>query len=89
MSAISGPELDLNNCPWDNLNNSRILTHRCLFVSESNNGPSPGFCNLGQMKDTPAQVSHLWSAGGCKIRPSAPGLTSIMAQGITLTVAEF
>ena len=89
MSAISGPRLDFNNCPWDNLNNSRILTHRRLFVSDSNNGPSPGFCNLGQMKDTPVQVSHLWSPGGCNIWPSAPGLTSIMAQGITWIVAAF
>ena len=61
MSAMSGPRLDFNNCPWDNLNNSCILTHRRLFVSHSNNGPSPGLCNLGQMKDTPVQVSHLWS----------------------------
>ena len=56
MSAISGPRLDFNNCPWDNLNNSRILTYRRLFVSDSNNGPSPGLCNLGQMKDTAVQV---------------------------------
>ena len=62
MSAISGP---FNNCPWDNLHNSHFLTHRRLFVSDSNNGPSPGLCNLGQMKDTPVQVSHLWSPGGC------------------------
>ena len=27
MSAISGPRLDFTNCPWDNLNNSCILTH--------------------------------------------------------------
>ena len=53
MSAIFGPKLDFNNCPWDNLNNSHILTHQRLFVSDSNNGPSPGLCNLGQMKDTP------------------------------------
>ena len=79
MSAISGPRLDFNNCPWDNLNNRRILTHWRLFVSDSNNGPSPGLCNLGQMKDTPVQVSYLWSPGGCNIWPSAPGLTSIMA----------
>ena len=32
---------------------------------------------LGQMKDTSVHVSHLWSPGGCHIRP---GLTSIMAQ---------
>ena len=53
MSAISGPRIDFYNCPCDNLNNIRILTHRHLFVSDSNNGPSPGFCNLGEMKDTP------------------------------------
>ena len=75
MSAISGPRLDFNN--------SRILTYRSLFVSYSNNGPSPGLCNLGQMKDTPVQVSHLWSPGKCNIWPSAPGLTSTMAQRIT------
>ena len=83
MSAISGPRLHFYNCPWDNLNNSCILTHRRLFVSDSNNSPSPGLCNLGQMKDAPVQVSHLWSPGGCNIWPSAPGLTSIMAQRIT------
>ena len=83
MSAISGSRLDFNNCPWDNLNNSRILTHRRLFVSDSNDGNSPDLCILAQMKDTPVQVSHLWSPGGCNIRSSAPGLTSIMAQGIT------
>ena len=81
MSAVSGPRLDFNNFPWDNLNNSRNLTHRCLFVSDSNNSPSPGLCNLGQMKDTPVRVSHLWSPGECNIWPSAPGLTSIMARG--------
>ena len=53
MGAISGPRLDFNNCPWDNLNNSRILTHRRLFVSDSNNGRSQVFEILGQMKDTP------------------------------------
>ena len=52
MNAMSGPRLDFNNCPWDNLNNSCILTHQRLFVSDSSNGPSPGLCNLGQMKDT-------------------------------------
>ena len=81
MSAISGPRLDFSNCPWDNLNNCRILTQRHLFVSNSNNDPSPGLCNLGQMKDTPVPVSHLWSLGGCYIWPCAPGLTSIIAQG--------
>ena len=80
MSAISGSRLDFNNYPWDNLNNSCILTHQRLF---ENNGPSPGLCNLGQMKDTPVQVSHSWSPGGCNIRPSTLGLTSIMAQGVT------
>ena len=89
MSAISGPRLDFNNCPWDNSNNTPILTDRRLFVSDSNNGPSPGLCNLGQMKDTPVQVSHFWSPGGCNVWPSAPGLTSIMAQGITWIVASF
>ena len=83
MSAISGPRLGFNNCPWDNLNNRHILTHQRLFVSGSDNSPSSGLCNLGQMKDTPVQVSHLWSPGGCNIWPSAPGLTSIMAQRIT------
>ena len=65
MSVIFGPRLDFNNCPWDNLNNDCILTHWRLFESDSNNGPSPGFCNLGQMKATSVQVSHLWSPGGC------------------------
>ena len=89
MSAISGSRLHFNNCPWDNLNNDRILTHRRLFECNSNNGPSPGLCNLGQMKATPVQVSHLWSPGGCNIWSSAPGLTSIMAQEITWIVAAF
>ena len=83
MSVISGPRLDFNNCLWDNLNNSRILIHRRLFVSDSNNGPFPGTCNLGQMKDAPVQVCQLWPPGGYNIWPSATGLTSIMAQGIT------
>ena len=89
MNAISGSRLGFNNCPWDNLNNSRILTLWRLFVSDSNNGPFAGLCNLGQMKYTLVQVSHLWSPGGCNIWPSAPGLTSIMAQGITCIVAAF
>ena len=63
MSVTFGPRLDFNNCPWDNLNNDCILTHRRLFESDSNNDPSPDFCNLGQMKATPVQVSHLWSPG--------------------------
>ena len=71
MSPISGPRLGFNNCPWDNLNNSRILTHRRLLVFDSNNSPSPGLCNLGQMKDAPVQVSHLWSPGGCNIWANA------------------
>ena len=82
MSAISGPRLDFNNCPWDNLNNSRILTHRRLFVSDSNNGPSTGLCNLGQMKDTPVQVSHYGLLVGALLA-KCPGLTSTMAQRIT------
>ena len=57
MSAISGPRLDFNNCPWDNLNNSRILTHRRLFVSDSNNGPSPGQQSSSN-ENAPVQVSH-------------------------------
>ena len=63
MTAITGPRLDFNNCQWDDLNNGRILAHRPLLESYSNNGLSPGLCNLGQMKDTPVQVSHLWSPG--------------------------
>ena len=84
------PGLTFNNSPWDNLNNDRILTHRRLFESDSNNGPFPGLCNLGQMKATPVQVSNFWSPGGCNIWSSAPGLlTSTMAQEITWIVAAF
>ena len=66
-----GPRLDFKNCPWDNLNSGHILAHRCLLESDSNNGLSPGHSNLGQMEDTPVQVSHLWSPGGCNIWPRA------------------
>ena len=38
-SVISGPRLDFNNCPCDNLNNSCNLTLWRLFVSNSSNGP--------------------------------------------------
>ena len=58
MSTISGPRLDLNNCSWDKLNNSRILTYWHLFVSDSINGPSPGLFNLGQMKDTKSRYRY-------------------------------
>ena len=98
MSAISGPRLDFNNCPWDNLNNSHILTQRRLFVSDSNNGPSPGLCNLGQMKDTPVQVSHLRSPGGwprdnlnngCILAPSVySGLHRFMASHQAIRILE-
>ena len=43
---------------------------------------------LGQMEDTPVQVSHLWS-GGCHICTRAAGLTSIMAWEVTRIVAPF
>ena len=49
--------------------------------------PSPGYFSLIQREDTPVQVSYLWSPNGCNIWPRAPGLTSIMAQGITQIVA--
>ena len=45
--------------PWNNLNSGRIFPRR-LFQSDSNDGPSSRHSNLGQMKDTPVQVSHLW-----------------------------
>ena len=44
---------------------------------------------LGQMEDTPVQVSYLWIPGGCHICPRAAGLTSIMAQEVTRIVAPF
>ena len=44
---------------------------------------------LGQMEDTPVQVSYLWIPGGCHICPRAAGLTSIMAQQVTRIVAPF
>ena len=65
MSAISCPRLDFNNCPWDNLDNSPILTHRRLFVSDSNHGPSPGLCNLDQRYT--CSGLPLMSPGGCNI----------------------
>ena len=43
---------------------------------------------LGQMEDTPVQVSHLWS-GGCHIWTRAAGLTSVMAWEVTRIVAPF
>ena len=49
----------------------------------------PSQSNLGQLEYTSVQVSHLWSPGGCNIWPRAPGLTSIMAQGLTQIVALF
>ena len=33
---------------------------------------------LGQIEDTPVQVSYLWIPGGCHICPRAAGLTSII-----------
>ena len=45
--------------------------------------------NNGQMKDTSVQAPHLWSSGGCHIWLKASGLTLIMVQGITRTVAAF
>ena len=46
-----GPRPDFNNCPWANLNGGRILTPRCLFESDSNNGLLPSHSNLSQMED--------------------------------------
>ena len=83
MSAISGPRIDFYNCPWDNLNNSHILTYRHLFLSNSNDSPSPGLCNLGQIKDTPCSGLPLMVSWWVQYWPSAPSLTSIMAQRIT------
>ena len=59
-----------------------------LFNSYLNNGPSQVIPILGQMEDTPVQVSHL-SSGGCHILGSTPGLTSIMAWVVTRIVAAF
>ena len=44
---------------------------------------------LGQMEDTPVQVSYLWIPGRCHICRRAAGLTSIMAQQVTRIVAPF
>ena len=93
MSAISGPRLDFNNCPWDNLNNSHILTHRRLFVSDSNNGPSPRLCNLGQMKDTGAQDSNNGPGNslnsGCILAPSVySSLVRFMASRQAIPILE-
>ena len=44
---------------------------------------------LGQMEDTPVQVSYIWIPGGCHICPMAVGLTSIMAQEVTRIVAPY
>ena len=84
-----GPRLAFNNCPWANFNSGRILAPRCLFESDSNNGPPPSHSNLGQMEDIPVQVSHLRSPGGCNIWPRAPGLISAMAEVITGILAAF
>ena len=44
---------------------------------------------LGQMEDTPVQVSYLWIPGGCHICPRAAGLTSIVTQKVTRIVAPY
>ena len=51
--------------------------------------PSQTIPILGQMEDTPVQVSYLWIPGGCHICPRAAGLTSIMAREVTRIVAPF
>ena len=83
-----GPKPDFNDGPRITRIVAAFLSP-AFFESDSNNGPSPGHSNLGQMEDTPVQVSHLWSPGGSNICPRASGLTLIMAQGITQIVAAF
>ena len=53
---LSLPRPDFNNCPGDNSVSGCIYCPRHLFESDSNNGPSPGHSNLGQMEDTSVQV---------------------------------
>ena len=60
-----GPRPDINNGPGV----TRIVPTfwpQHLFKFNSNNGPSQAIPILGQMEDTPVQVSRLWS-GGCQI----------------------
>ena len=54
---------------WNDLNCSRILGPWRLFESDLNNSPSQAIPILGQMEDTPIQVSYLWSSGGCNTWP--------------------
>ena len=63
--SSQGPRPDFSNGPGNNSNCGWILGPRRLFESDSNNGPSSGHSNLGQMEDTSVQVSHLWCPGGC------------------------
>ena len=44
---------------------------------------------LGQIKDISVQAPHLWPCGGCHIWLNASGLTLIIVQRITQTVAAF
>ena len=50
------PRSDFNNGPGDNSNSDCTFAHRRLFEYDSNNGPSSGHSNLGQMEDTSVQV---------------------------------
>ena len=84
-----GPRLDFNNGPGENSNYSLILGPQHFFESDLNNGPSPSHSNLGADGSTSVQVSLSWSHGGRNIWPRAPGLISIMVQGITWIVAAF
>ena len=81
-----GRRTDFNTGPRDNSNCVCILNPQRLFESDSNNGPSLGQCNLGQIEDSSVQAFHQWSPTGYNIWPgprpefnNGPGITRIGA----------
>ena len=49
-----GPRPDFNNGPGDNSNSGCISAPRRLLESDLNNGPTPGYSDLGMLKITTA-----------------------------------
>ena len=90
LYLAKGPRPDFKNCPRDNSNTCCILPPPPrLFDSDSNDGPSPGHSNLGQLEDTPAQISYLWFPGGFNIWPRAPRPEFNNGPGVPRIVAVF
>ena len=86
QAILKGSGADFNNDLGGDSNSCPVLSPRCLFKSNSNNGPSLGHSNLVSDEVCICSGLHLWFLGGYNIWPRASCLISIMTQEMILIV---